>query len=94
MYNKTMENMINSKIHKKEEIEKSIRKCLRLVKEIEYLALESNLVYVKVLGGLGIEELEALALEGLKLRYVNPIQITTKFGKVVNGLSISLEVLI
>ena len=73
-----MENMINSKIHKKEQIEKSIRKCLKFVKEIEYLSLESNLVYVKVLGGLGIEEIENLALEGLKLRYINPIQITTK----------------
>jgi hypothetical protein len=52
------------------------------------------LIYVKVLGGLGIAEIDALAIEGLKLRYANPIQITTKYGKIVNGLSISLEVLI
>jgi hypothetical protein len=89
-----MENMVNKKIHNKEQLEKSIKKCLSFVKEIEYLSLESNLIYVKVLGGLGIAEIEALALESLKLRYANPIQITTKYDKIVNGLSISLEVLI
>lgn len=81
-------------MRKKDELERRIRKCLKFVNEIEYLSVESDLIYVKVLGGLGIEELEALAIEGFKLRYVNPVQITTKYGKVVNGLSISLEVLV
>jgi len=86
--------------NKKERIEQRIRLCLSFVKEIECLDFSSlnennhNVIYVKKLGGLGIDEVERLAVEGFKLRYVNPIQIETKYRKIVNGLSISLEVLI
>ena len=86
--------MVNKKIEKKDELERRIRTCLRFVKDIEYLSEESNLIYVKIYGGIGLEEIEELALQGLKMRFVNPIQITTKYGKVENGLQLSLEVLI
>ncbi|MGE5635176.1 MAG: hypothetical protein ACM3VV_08070 [Deltaproteobacteria bacterium] len=86
--------MVNKKIEKKDELERRIRTCLRFVKDIEYLSEESNLIYVKMYGGIGLEEIEELALQGLKMRFVNPIQITTKYGKVENGLQLSLEVLI
>jgi hypothetical protein len=92
----------NEELSKKERIEQRIRLCLKFVKEIEYPYSLSDskgennnpLVYVKKLGGLGIDEIERLPIEGFKLRYVNPVQITTSYGKIVNGLSISLEVLI
>ena len=86
--------MVNKKIEKKDELERRIRKCLRFVKDIEYLSEESNLIYVKMYGGIGLEEIEELALQGLKMRFANPIPITTKYGKVENGLQLSLEVLI
>lgn len=86
--------MVNKKIEKKDELERRIRTCLRFVKDIEYLSEESNLIYVKMYGGIGLEEIEELALQGLKMRFANPIQITTKYGKVENGLQLSLEVLI
>ena len=81
-------------IKNKVNTEASIRKCLSFVKEIEMFSInKGELVYVKVLGGIGNLDIEKLAIEGFKLRFANPITIETKYGRLVNGLSVSLEVL-
>lgn len=84
-------NKINQQTITKQGIDETIRKVLTFVQEVQYFE-GSNLVYVRISGGISIEDLEKLGRIGLKLRYANPITFKNKYGKEHNGLSISLEI--
>jgi hypothetical protein len=87
-----MKNMIGKNKITKQGIEETIRRVLPFVQEVNYFE-GSNLVYVRISGGISIDDLERLERIGLKLRYANPITFKNQYGTEHHGLMISLEVL-